>query len=216
MRGIIVGLGLGIIGGGAMIPLGPVFAKEALHGDSATFGVLMTALGVGAAIGVVVLLVFQQRLPREVVFESSLMTCGVLLGLAASVTALFPAAILIGFVGALAGTAYVTGFTALQENVHDEIRGRTFATLYTVIRLCLLLALIVSPLWADFWDWVVGRFTTTHAATFAGVTYGFPGSRLALWGGALIMFGGGWWARRSMMVERRRAASGAPDVSGSS
>jgi dTMP kinase len=215
VRGIIIGLGLGIIGGGAMIPLGPVFAKEALHGDSAAFGVLMTALGVGAAIGVVALLMLQQRLPREVVFESSLMACGVLMAVAASVTSLFPAALLIGFVGASAGTAYVTGFTALQENVHDEIRGRTFATLYTVIRLCLLLALVVSPLWADFWDWVVGRFTATHAATLAGVTYGFPGSRLALWGGALITFGGGWWARHSMMVARRRAVGVASDVTGS-
>jgi dTMP kinase len=160
-------------------------------------------------------LLVQQRLPREVVFESALMVCGVMLALAASVTSLFPAALLIGLVGALAGTAYVTGFTALQENVHDEIRGRTFATLYTVIRMCLLLALIVSPLWADFWDWVVGRFTTTHAATLAGVTYGFPGSRLALWGGALIMFGGGWWARRSMMVARRREVSTLPEQDGS-
>ena len=32
-----------------------------------------------------------------------------------------------------AGTAYVTGFTVLQETVDDELRGRTFATLYTVI-----------------------------------------------------------------------------------
>ena len=46
VRGIIVGLGLGLIGGGAMIPLGPVFAKQGLNGDAATFGVLMTALGV--------------------------------------------------------------------------------------------------------------------------------------------------------------------------
>ena len=36
----------------------------------------------------------------------------------------------------------------------DELRGRTFATLYTVVRLCLLISLTISPLWADFWDWV--------------------------------------------------------------
>src|SRR2546429_4365431 len=34
----------------------------------------------------------------------------------------------------------------------DELRGRTFATLYTVVRLCLLISLTISPLWSDFWD----------------------------------------------------------------
>src|SRR5207245_2409745 len=135
VRGVIVGLGLGLIGGGAMIPLGPVFAKEALGGDSATFGALMTALGFGAAAGVVLLLVFQKRLPRETVFEFSVMGTGIFLVLAASLSALGPAALAVGIVGACAGTSYVTGFTVLQETVKDEIRGRTFATLYTVIRM---------------------------------------------------------------------------------
>ena len=129
-----------------MIPLGPVFAKEALGGDSATFGALMTALGFGAAAGVVVLLIFQKRLPRETVFEFSVMGTGIFLILAASLSALGPAALAVGIVGACAGTSYVTGFTVLQETVKDEIRGRTFATLYTVIRMCLLISLVISPL----------------------------------------------------------------------
>ena len=53
VRGVIIGLGIGLIGAGAMIPLGPSFAKEVLNGGSAAFGVLMTALGFGAAFGVV-------------------------------------------------------------------------------------------------------------------------------------------------------------------
>ena len=36
----------------------------------------------------------------------------------------------------------------------DELRGRTFATLYAVVRLCLLLSLTVSPLFADLYDWL--------------------------------------------------------------
>ena len=53
VRGVIIGLGFGIIGAGAMIPLGPSFATEVLNGGSAAFGALMTALGFGAAFGVV-------------------------------------------------------------------------------------------------------------------------------------------------------------------
>jgi dTMP kinase len=213
VRGVIIGLGVGLIGGGAMIPLGPVFAQQGLGGDSATFGVLMTALGFGAAIGVVVLLAFQKRLPRETVFEFAVMGTGAFLVLAASFSALFPAALAVGIVGACAGTSYVTGFTALQETVHDEIRGRTFATLYTVVRLCLLISLVVSPLWADFWDWVIGAFVTEGTVHFAGATYSLTGVRIALWGGGLITFAAGWWARRSVLAAHRRDAA-ATDGSG--
>src|SRR5207248_11092710 len=34
VRGVIIGLGFGLIGAGAMIPLGPAFAKEVLNGGS--------------------------------------------------------------------------------------------------------------------------------------------------------------------------------------
>lgn len=197
VRGVIVGLGVGLIGAGAMIPLGAAFAKEGLGGDSATFGVLMTALGMGAAIGVVVLLIFQRRLPRETVFEFGVMGTGIFLVLAATCSALFPAALAIGLVGACAGTSYVTGFTVLQESVHDELRGRTFATLYTVIRLCLLISLVFSPLWADFWNWVVDQFASDRFLALGGATYAFPGVRIALWGGGVITIMAGLWARYS-------------------
>ncbi|HZP28874.1 MAG TPA: MFS transporter [Acidimicrobiia bacterium] len=207
VRGVIVGLGLGLIGGGAMIPLGPVFAKEALGGDSATFGALMTALGLGAAAGVIALLVFQKRLPRETVFEVAVMGTGIFLVLAATLSSLGPAALAVGLVGACAGTSYVTGFTTLQERVSDELRGRTFATLYTVIRMCLLISLVISPLWADFWDWVTRVVVgANQTVTLGGADYAFPGVRIALWGGGLITLFAGWFARWSVRRPERGTA----------
>jgi len=198
VRGVIIGLGIGLIGGGAMIPLGPSFAKEVLHGGSASFGVLMTALGSGAAFGVVSLLVFQQRLPRVPVFCGAVIGTGGFLVLAASFSTLSLAAMMIGCVGACAGTTYVTGFTVLQENVVDELRGRTFATLYTVIRLCLLISLTISPLWADFWDWVTSNLFTNQTIDIGPYLYALPGVRIALWGGGLITLGAGLVARASV------------------
>lgn len=205
VRGIMLGLGVGIIGAGAMMPLGPIFARQALGGDSATFGVLYTALGCGAAAGVVALLLVQRRIPREAVFDFAVMGTGILLVIAATMTSLGPAALVVALVGACAGTSYVTGFTVLQETVHDELRGRTFATLYTVIRLCLLLALVVSPLWADLWDWVVGAILDERTIHLGGAEYVVPGVRVAIWGGGVITFAGGWWARRSMIKARHRS-----------
>ena len=50
--------------------------------------------------------------------------------------------------GVCAGAVYVLGFTILQENVEDELRGRIFAALYTLSRLCLLISLSLAPLLA--------------------------------------------------------------------
>lgn len=205
VRGVILGLAVGLIGAGAMVPLGPVFARQGLGGDSATFGVLMTALGLGAAAGVIALLTFQRRLPRETVFEFAVMGTGLFLVLGASFSSLGPSAFAIAFAGACAGTSYVTGFTTLQERVHDELRGRTFATLYTVIRLCLFLSLVISPLFADFWDWIVEQLTDDPTVAIGDGTYSFPGARLALWGGGLFTLVGGWWARHSVIRAERRA-----------
>jgi dTMP kinase len=203
VRGILVGLGVGLIGAGAMIPLGPVFAKQGLGGDAAAFGVLMTALGFGAAGGVVALLVLQQRLNKETFFEFAIMGTGVFLVVAASCTGLGPAALAIVFVGACAGSSYVTGFTVLQETVKDELRGRTFAALYTLIRMCLLISLVLSPLWADFWDWVVDLITSNRTVTLMGASYTFPGVRIALWAGGLITLAAGIWARHSIRAGHR-------------
>jgi dTMP kinase len=198
VRGVMLGLGVGLIGAGAMIPLGPSFAQEVLDGGAAAFGVLMTALGFGAATGVVTLLWLQGRLPRIAVFCFGVIGTGAFLVLAASSSDLAVAALLIGGVGACAGTTYVTGFTVLQESVSDELRGRTFATLYTVVRLCLLVSLTISPLWADFWDWVTRALLIDQSVSVGPYTYALPGVRIALWGGGIITLVAGVVAWRSI------------------
>ena len=205
VRGVIVGLGLGLIGAGAIIPLGPLFANEGLGGNSAAYGVLLTAFGTGAAIGVVALLFFQKKLPRESVFDFAVMGAGVFLILTATFTALMPATIAVALMGACAGTSYVTGFTVLQETVQDDLRGRIFATLYTVIRMCLLVALVISPLWSDFWNWLIDDALNVGIVTIGRVDYSFPGVRIALWGGGLITLGAGIYARWTMVHAAKRA-----------
>jgi dTMP kinase len=212
-RAVIVGLGGGVIGAGAMVPLSQVFATEVL-GSKAEFGVLLFALGTGAAIGVFGLLAFQSRLPRDTVFEWSVIGAGICLAAASAFNEGGLAAVMIAGVGACAGAAYVTGFTVLQETVTDELRGRTFATLYAVVRLCLLLSLTVSPLFADLYEWLFSLAAGAPRITLGGFSYGFPGVRLALWGGAAITILSGLYARhelramRSLGVLQRHPASG--------
>jgi dTMP kinase len=141
------------------------------------------------------------------VFCFAIVGTGAFLVLAASFSALAPAALMIGLVGACAGTSYVTGFTVLQETVADELRGRIFAALYTVVRLCLLIALTISPLWSDFWDWVTREiFGADQSVSIGPYDYALPGVRIALWGGGLIAFVAGLFAWRSIRRAARRAA----------
>ncbi len=209
VRAVMIGLAGGIIGAGAMVPLGAVFAEEVLGGSSQFF-TLMTGLGIGLAIGVATLLVVQKRVPRDTVFTTAVMGVGAFLVVAASFDNIVPVVLFIAAVGGFAGTAYITGFTLLQENVADELRGRTFATLYTVVRLCLLVSLTISPLFADLFDWLTEVVLgPSRTVAIGSVNYAVPGVRVALWGGGLVTLASGMLAR--ILVRRARRARPALD-----
>lgn len=196
-RAVIIGLGGGIIGAGAMVPLGTVFATEVL-GSEAQFGVMLFALGTGAAIGLFAILAFQKRLPREMVFSWAVIGCGGFLIAAVAFNVSGITALLIAMVGACAASAYVTGFTMIQEAVSDELRGRTFATLYAVVRLCLLLSLTVSPLLADLSDWLFSLVGVSQHVQLGGFSYEFLGARVALWAGGALTIMSGVYAKRAL------------------
>ncbi len=197
VRGVMIGLAGGLFGGGMIIPLGPLFATQVLSGGTPTFTALMVAFGLGAATGVIALLLFQRRLPREPVFTGAVIVTGAAIIGAACFSLLTPALICIGIAGAGAGCGYVTGFTLLQENVSDELRGRTFATLYTVVRLCLLLALTLGPFIAVWLGGIFKHITNNKVHVGSG-HLALPGVRLALWFGGLITVFSGLFAGRRM------------------
>jgi MFS family permease len=206
VRGVMIGLAGGLLGGGAIVPLGAIFANKVLHADPSAFGFLTTALGVGAAIGVVTLLWLQRRLPRGVVFTTSVMAVGAaLIALAFSSTLAF-GILLVGLVGAGAGAAYVTGFTLLQESVADEMRGRMFATLYTLVRLCLLLSLTIAPFVADRFD-ELSRDVTNREVTVGTAHLALPGVRLALLAGGVLTIASGLGARQRMRKAQSESAT---------
>jgi MFS family permease len=207
VRGVMVGLAGGLLGCGVIIPLGALYATDVLGGGRSAFGLLYFALGLGGAIGVVTLLLVQRRLPREAVFTTAVVVTGSALVGAGAVSSLTPAIFLIALVGAGAGCAYVTGFTVLQERVGDDMRGRTFATLYTVVRACLLFSLILGPLVASALG-SIANATVDGSVSFGTVHLSLPGARLALWLGGLITILSGIAARRRMrMANKADAAS---------
>jgi len=189
VRGVLLCLSTGLIGGGMLVPLGPVFAKDVLHGGPAAFGLLLTALGFGVAACVLALSFLQKRLKKVRTFTLAAFTSGASLLLAASTDRLGLATAFVFTLGLGAGAVYVLGFTVLQESVHDDMRGRIFSTLYTLVRLCLLLAFAVGPFTSDLLDRIAQSWF--HRQVTVGITVSLPGVRLTLWlAGVIILLAG--------------------------
>ena len=198
-----LGMGVGLIGCGSVVPLGPIYVKQVLGSGSAGFGLLMTGLGTGAAIGVLALSVAARRLPTEPVFVTALFGAGIGLVLVTAFSSLTLAVVLAGVFGLFAGTCYVSGFTIIQERVDDALRGRMFATLYTIIRFCLLLSLAVAPWVASLLDSLSGALFK-HRVLDLGVRVYVPGVRLTFWLGGLLTVAAGVLVSRDMLRARGR------------
>jgi dTMP kinase len=202
VRSVNVGLATGLIGGGMLVPLGPVFSIRVLHGDSSGFGFLIFAMGSGVAIGVVLLSVFQRRLPKAEVFAGSLLVAGAALIVAASMSTLALASLFVAVLGVCAGSVYVLGFTLLHEGVDDDLRGRIFSALYTLVRFCVLIAFAVGPFLSDALDKLSNRLFERQL-DLGAVHIAIPGVRLTLWLAGLIIMGAGIIAVLSMRPAER-------------
>ncbi|MEY2399027.1 MAG: hypothetical protein QOJ00_2201 [Actinomycetota bacterium] len=183
VRSVMLGLGAGLFGGGMLVPLGSVFARQDLGGGAAGFGALISGLGFGVAISVLGLSFLQRHLKPEPVFTGALFVAAACISLGAASSTMTPAVLWMAGLGLCAGAVYVLGFTILQTNVDDALRGRTFATLYALIRVCLLLAFTVAPL--------LSRLLASLALTLGSHQ---SGVRLALWMVGAIITGAGFLA----------------------
>ena len=83
----------------------------------------------------------------------------------------------------------------------DELRGRIFSALYTLVRFCVLLAFAVGPFLSGLLD-----RASPGEISVAGVSIAVPGVRLTLWLAGLIIVGAGVLATVSL----RSAAAVAP------
>jgi dTMP kinase len=203
VRTVMVAIGTGLIGGGMIVPLGPLFSRDVLGAGTAGFGVLLSAMGFGMAIGVVLLSAVQRRLPKIQIFTVSVLGAGVSLLVAASMSNMTLALLCVAALGLCSGSVYVLGFTILHGTVVDELRGRIFSSLYTMVRFCLLLSFALGPLLADRLGALSDHLLDAHV-TIAGATVALPGVRLALWLAAATILAAGGLTVVSLRFDNRR------------
>lgn len=146
VRRVIIGMTAALVGGGTMIVLGNVFVEDVLDADTTGFFAIITTMGIGASAGIAAVSLYESRLSRrDLVFAVALLGAGTGLAAAALTSTVAGAAIWMAVMGFGAGAAYVMGLTHLHEQVTDELRGRVFATLFTLMRVGLFVSMAVAP-----------------------------------------------------------------------
>jgi len=199
VRAVLVGLGTGMIGGGMLIPLGAVFNDAVLGAGNAGFGTILVTMGLGVAAGVSALSAVQRRLDKERTFVASVFGAGTCLLFAVTSSDTFLTLAGVFAMGVFAGSVYVLGFTLLHENVEEQLRGRVFSALYTLVRFCLLLSITVGGFLSDGFNWLFDVLFDNEISV-GSWAMALPGVRGALWLASTFMLLAGalaWVALRA-------------------
>ena len=175
IRGLIVGMLGAFVAAGAVIGLARTFVGDLQAGDAAygvLFGAVFTGLASGIALGPKVFSQFSRRR----LFGASLATAGILLLVLSLLQNLVLAIFVVIVLGVFSGISWVTGFTMLGMEVSDEMRGRVFAFVQSLIRVSLVAVLAIAPL---------------AAAAIGEHVFQLGDAQLTYNGAAFTMLGGG-------------------------
>lgn len=193
---------------GAVLAVGPVFVSVTIGGQASGWGVVVTAFGVGMGLGMVASNVSARVLGRELVFVWSLVAAAGTLFILATVPNLSWAAVFAVWLGAFCGLAWVSGYTLLQENVVDEFRGRTFASLTTLARMTLFLSLLLFPTLAQIYQSVMQAAVSGADFYVGGQRFDLSGTRLALGTAGVVVVAAAFNTRR--LLKRYRLSRPVP------
>jgi dTMP kinase len=209
LRGFLISIGLAILGGGAIIPVGLNYVANNLSGgipfiekmpllqrlvaaQQSTF--MMVILAFGMVLGAVIVPRLAQGIRLPMLLVSGIAAFGTaMLGFSLvtnySVAAVFGVAA--GF--ALADVT-VAGNTYVSETVDDRIRGRVFTAMESVIRVSLLLSMVVTAPLGDLVTMAVKRFALAGGQV-PNYLY-WTGERITLVLASLIVLGAAVYAFR--------------------
>jgi MFS family permease len=130
---------------GALEVLLVVLALRLLHSGNAGLGWLNSAVGIGSIVGafLVAMVATHRRLAAG--FALGLLLTAAPLAAAAAVSSLPPALILMGALGVGAVFCQVNSVTLLQRSIENEVMGRVFAVLESLLMAGLAIGSVVTP-----------------------------------------------------------------------
>ena len=151
---------------GALEVLVVVLALRLLQGGNATLGWLNTALGVGSILGALVVAAFVTRRRLAGGLALGILLSSVPLGLTAAVSTLPPALVLVGALGIGSILVQVNSVTLIQRSADNEVLGRVFACLQSLMMGALAIGALVTP---AFITWLGPRGALIAAGTLTPV-----------------------------------------------
>jgi dTMP kinase len=144
LKGLVLGVCGATSAGAAVIGLSQIFAHD-LHGGDAAYGTLFGTVFVGLAAGMFLGPRLIGSFSRRRVVGLGIIACGLTLAVEALVPNLALAILTTGLMGFWAGLTWVVALTLIGLEVSDELRGRTFAFIYNLIRIVLLVMVVAAP-----------------------------------------------------------------------
>ena len=177
IKGLIFGMLGAFFAAGAVIGLARTFVDDLKAGEAA-YGILFGSVFLGLALGISFGPKVFSQFSRRRLFGISLTISGILLVTLSLMLNLVLAIFITILLGLFAGISWVTGFTMLGLEVEDEVRGRTFAFVQSLIRVSLALVLAISPLIAA----AIGQ----HTYTFRTTTLTYNGAAFTMFFAGLI------------------------------
>ena len=177
IRGLIIGMLGAFFAAGAVIGLARTFVDDLKAGEAA-YGILFAAVFFGLALGISFGPRIFSQFSRRRLFGVSLTISGLMLVTLSLVLNLVLAIFITILLGLFAGISWVTGFTMLGLEVEDEVRGRTFAFVQSLIRVSLVLVLAIAPLVAA----AIGE----HTYAFRTTTVTYNGAAFTMFFAGLI------------------------------
>ncbi|GMA86594.1 hypothetical protein GCM10025868_18440 [Angustibacter aerolatus] len=170
VRGLVLGMLGAFAAGGFVIGLAQSFVSD-LGAGSPGYGTLFAAVFVGMALGMWLGPRLLGDFSRRRLFGLSIGFAGVWLVLLSLVPNIVLAVFFVVGLGACAGSAWVTGYTLLGLEVGDDVRGRTFAFVQSMVRVVLVSVLAVAPVIAALFSKGLGLPHTVHVNQYVSLTY---------------------------------------------
>jgi dTMP kinase len=183
IRPWVLGIGGTFAGIGTFISVAPFFLSDILGGGSGSFGLLVTAVGVGLGLGFVLAGPVALIIPKDIIFSSVVMGMGLSMVGFGTVSTLSTALIVASICGAFAGFAYPSGYALIQEKLGPELRGRASSAVNSVIRLAVVGAAAVTPALVKIID-----ETSLGPVVVLDQSIDIRGIRVSIWIGGIIIF----------------------------
>lgn len=225
LRGFLLSIGLAILGGGAIVPVGLVYVQQNLVGGipfldlvpplqrvaaqgPQTF--MLVFLGLGMFLGAVIAPRIARRVSLARLFVTGIGGFGIAMLGFSSVGLYWVAAIFGTAAGFLIAQVTVAGNTYIAETVADEVRGRIFAALESILRVALLASMVLTAPVGDLVGGVVRRVVSATGGDPARLV--LTGSRITLIFASLIVLAAAVYASFAIDWRTKRASAAVHDA----